>query len=59
MNLFDRVRLKPFEEEPEQFGQVLHIDRRNDTCLVQLDRAELSLDDDGLREVPMNQMEVV
>jgi hypothetical protein len=52
-----RVRLKPFEDNPEEFG-TFQGDSGGDTGIVLLEE-EFILDimDDGVREVPYEQME--
>lgn len=50
-----RVRLLPFEDEPEQFGTVLG-EPENGMYVVQID-PPLEDGDDGLREVSEDQME--
>lgn len=51
-----RVRLKPFEDQPEEFGEVLsNYDRT--WYVVAVDEEGLDMHDDGLREVPEDQLE--
>lgn len=61
-----RVRLKPLlvsenfpDGAPEEFGEVISDEVVNDTIIVQLDAQYIDLDDgdDGLREVPLDQVE--
>lgn len=53
----DRVRLKPFEDNPEEFGIILALDE--DLATVVLEKAYLERGDDGLREVGYDQLEKV
>lgn len=54
-----RVRLLPFEIEPEQFGTVLGIEG-TDVILVEIDKQYRdNLWDDGFREVPVEQVEEI
>lgn len=61
-----RVRLKPFEDNPEQSGVVWNGKVTNGTIIVRIDReqrdnARLTKDgfrDDGFREVALDQVEV-
>lgn len=59
-----RVRLKPFEGEPEQVGTVVAVEEilkpfgTDSFRLVQVDEIFRSGDnDDGIREVPLDQIE--
>jgi hypothetical protein len=53
MRAGDWVRLLPFEEQPEEEGVVLSVDR--DTAIVQL-HDYIADEDDGIREVPFGQI---
>ena len=55
-----RVKLLPFEDQPEQKGHILNWPT-NDVIAVEIDVQYRDADgtDDGLREVPLNQIEVL
>jgi hypothetical protein len=53
-----KVKLLPFEDEPEGYGELLSVDRS--TALVCLEKKyRIDKFDDGLRELEFNQLEEI
>ena len=49
-----KVKLRPFEGEPLQYGTVVSYDGK--FIVVELDRDGLESDDDGIRELTLDQI---
>lgn len=51
-----KIGLKKFECSPYEEGTIISISRRDDLAVVQLDEEYCGFDDDGIREVGLDQI---
>lgn len=58
INPKDRVKLAAFEDQSEERGIVQSVDAASQTAIVKVDERYQGRDDDGIREVPLDQISI-